>query len=400
MARLRVVAYVCLSLFAARPAAAAPPSPGAAVVASNKFGFELYARTKGDANAICSPVSAWIALTMAWAGARGQTRREVGRVLALGRSEPGWIHAASAALLDTLNARNGKEGVALQVADRLWAQKGLELQPDYLRLLSDRYRAPLESLDFIDATEQARVAINRWGAIQTHDRIPEVLHLGDVDALTRLVITNAVYLKAVWRVQFRKEETTDEPFRTPAGKVVAKMMHHRESSYRYARARDVQIVELDYRGDLSMVVVLPDKADGLDAVERRLASSHQEWLDALDYKVIDLELPRWTARSRRPLDEALVPMGMSTAFTTKADFTGIARTRPLFIHRVLQEAFVSVDEAGTEAAAVTAVVMGTISEGHSTQTPIPFHADHPFLYLIRDKATGAVLFIGRVVDPR
>jgi len=272
--------------------------------------------------------------------------------------------------------------------------------PDYLRLLRDRYRAPLQSLDFIDANEEARVAINRWGAIQTHGRIPEVLQRGDVDTLTRFVITNAVYFKAAWRWLFHKEQTTDGTFKTPAGDVVAKMMHRGESSYRYARARDVQLLELDYLGGLSMVVALPDRPDGLEAVERRLAESHQEWLDALAYQLIDLELPRWTVRSRLPLGDALRTMGMPTAFTPAADFSGIARTGPLFIHRVLQEAFVDVDEGGTEAAAVTAVVGGTVSDVVPTHRPIPFHVDHPFLYLIRDQATGAVLFIGRVVDPR
>jgi len=398
--RLRVVGYLCVSLFAARAAAADRPSPKAAVVASNKFGFELYARLERNANTVCSPVSASIALTMAWTGARGQTRHEMGRVLALGSSEPAKIYPASAALLDTLNGRDGKEGVALQIADRLWAQQGLPLQPDYLRLLRDRYRAPLQSLDFIAATEEARVTINRWGAIQTHDRIPEVLQRGDVDTLTRFVITNAVYFKAAWSRPFHKDQTTDGTFKTPAGEVVAKMMHRGASNYRYARARDVQILELDYLGGLSMVVVLPDKADGLDAVERRLGDSHQQWLDALDDKLIDLELPRWTVRSRLPLSDSLRAMGMPTAFTPAADFSGIARTGPLFIHRVLQEAFVDVDEGGTEAAAVTAVVGGSVSDVIPTHQPIPFHADHPFLYLIRDKATRAVLFIGRVVDPR
>jgi serpin B len=370
------------------------------VAASNKFGFELYARVKaGQGNAIYSPVSASIALTMAWAGARGETQRQMRRVLALGSIDPGQAHPAYAALLEALNGRDGQAGVALRVADRLWGQKDLTFRPEYLRLLSERYRAPLEIVDFVGATEEARLAINRWGAIETRNRIPEVLRQGDVDQGTRLVLTNAVYLKAPWAAEFHKGHTADAPFMTPEGKVVAKMMSN-EGSFRYARAGDLQILELDYRGGLSMVIVLPDAKDGLAAAEGRLADSYVAWLKALDYKYVDLKLPRWTIRSRLMLGDALGEMGMASAFSPAANFTGMSTSRPLFIQRVLQEAFISVDEAGTEAAAITAVVMGTVSDGHSSERPIPFHADHPFLYLIRDKITGAVLFIGRVVDPR
>jgi serpin B len=370
------------------------------VAASNAFGFELYSRVKADQqNVVCAPVSASIALAMAWAGARGETRREMARVLALGATGPERTHAGVAALLDSLNARDGHEGIALHVADRLWGQKDLPFQTDYLRLLNDRYGAPLESVDFAGATEQARTAINRWAATQTHDRIREILLPGDVDALTRLVLTNAVYLKAAWQVEFTKQRTADGPFAAPDGTVAAKMMHN-QASFRYARAPDVQILELDYRNGLSMVIVLPDAKDGLDAVEGRLAGSYAAWLKALDYKLIDLALPRWTVTSRLPLGGFLAAMGMPTAFSLQADFSGIATTRPLFIQKVLQQAFVNVDETGTEAAAVTAVAMATSGHGWSSARPIAFHADHPFLYLIRDRTTGAVLFIGRVVDPR
>jgi serine protease inhibitor len=375
-------------------------SPAAAVAASNKFGFDLYARIKaGPDNAICSPVSAAVALTMAWAGARGETEREMARALSLDATEPNETHAAFAALLDALNRRNGKEGVTLQVADRLWGQKHVDFHPAYLQILGDRYRAPLEAVDFLHATEKARLAINRWAAAKTHDRIREVLHPGDLDSQTRLVLTNAVYLKAAWQVEFAKEATVDGPFTSPTGKVVAKMMET-QAGFRYGRAQGVRILELGYRGDLSMVIVLPDAVDGLEAVENRLAASYQGWLKVLRFKRIDLELPRWTVRSRLTLADALAAMGMPTAFTMAADFSGMADVRPLFIHKILQEAFIDVDEAGTEAAAVTAVVEGTASLMIPTDQPIPFHADHPFLYLIRDKKTGAVLFIGRVVDPR
>ena len=395
-----VALCVCLSLSAARAAPPDRPSPAAAVTASNQFGFDLYARLAvGQKNMICSPVSASIALTMAWAGARGETEREMARALSLGPTAAEETHAAFGALLDVLNRRNGREGVALEVADRLWGQQDVEFAPEYLRLLADRYHAPLEKVDFIRAAEQARVAINRWGAAKTHGRIREVLHPGDLHMDTRLVLTNAVYLKAAWQAEFAKNATVDGPFAAPTGKVVAKMMHQ-QASFNYGRAPGVRILELGYRGDLSMLIVLPDAKGGLAAVESRLAASYEGWLKALRFKRIDLELPRWTIRSRLELAGALAAMGMSNAFTAAADFSGMSSARRLFIDKVLQEAFVKVDEEGTEAAAVTVVMMRAVSAMIYREEPIPFHVDHPFLYLIRDKKTGAVLFIGRVVDPR
>jgi serpin B len=389
-----------LSPCAARAAPPARPSPAVAVTASNAFGFELYARlTAGQKNVICSPVSASIALTMAWAGARGDTEREMARALSLEATEREATHAAFGALLDVLNKRNGREDVTLQVADRLWGQKDVDFEPQYLELLAGRYRAPLEKVDFVNATEKARVAINRWAAAKTHNRIREVLHPGDVHVETRLVLTNAVYLKAGWQAEFAKGATVDGPFTAPTGKVVAKMMHL-QASFNYARAPGARILELGYKGDLSMVIVLPDAKDGLAAVEGRLAASYAGWLKALRFKRIDLELPRWTIRSRLDLGGVLGAMGMASAFTTAADFSGMSSQRRLFIDKVLQEAFVNVDEDGTEAAAVTAVLMRAVSAMVYRDEPIPFHVDHPFLYLIRDKNTGAVLFIGRVVDPR
>jgi len=381
----------------ARPPRRGHPAP--AVAAANAFGFALYPRIRtGEGNAICSPASASIVLTMAWAGARGATQRQMSRVLSLGSTNAQTVHGSFAALLGALNDPS-RDGVTLHVADRLWGQKDLDFRADYLRLLDQRYGAALESVDFVHATEQARGAINRWAATETHDRIPEVLRPGDLTSSTRLVLTNAAYLKAAWVVPFPKERTSNDPFTTPAGNLPVPMMHAQLTS-RYARVPDAQLVELDYRGDLSMVVVLPDRVDGLDLIEGRLASSYQAWTGALEHTLVDVALPRWTVRSRMALSQALAAMGMASAFSPAANFSGMAGSRPLFIDQILQEAFVTVDEEGTEAAVVTAGVVRTTALMKPLRPPIPFHVDHPFLYLIRDKKTGVILFIGRVVDPR
>jgi serpin B len=378
-------------------------SSAGAVRASNRFGFELYSHLKTEReNLICSPAGASIAMAMATAGARGETLAEMTKVLHLEPEKLGESHASFGSLLEALNARDGQQGVALRVADRLWGDDDVDFESDFLSLLATHYRAPLETMDF-GAGEEARVAINRWGALQTRERIREILPPGAVHARTRLVITNAVYFKGAWLHQFAAEATRERPFRTVAGPTPAPMMaQHR--TLRHASAGGVSLVELPYKGDLSMLVFLPDEVDGLEAVESRLSTSYDDWVSALTVKRVDLWLPRWKVTSRLSLGNALETMGMASAFGRSADFTGVAKRRPnedpIAIDKVLQHAFVEVDEVGTEAAAVTAVSMvGVVSARPDEPERVVFHADHPFAYVIRDITTGVVLFAGRVTDP-
>ena len=375
------------------------PSTGAgAALASNRFGFDLYARMNaGDPNLICSPLSAAVALAMASGGARGETQAQMTRVLHIDNDKLAAAHTSFAGLIAGLN---GRDGVALQVSDRLWAQEGLPVRTEYLALLRDRYKAPLATVDFSGAPEAARAAINRWGAAETHDRIKEALPEGAVNPLTRLVLINAVYFKGQWESPFAPYGTQDADFAAPTGKVTTKMMSNL-GTFGYVREGDVQLLELPYGGGLSMVVVLPDAARGLPEVEARSGGSYAGWLAALSPAYVDVKLPRWTATSSLSLRETLGPMGMPLAFAGAADFSGMVGGEALHISDVLQQAFIEVNEQGTEAAAVT--VLGNVKEsygGDVGRPPIPFHADHPFLYFIRDRKTDAILFIGRVVAPR
>jgi len=371
-------------------------TPEGATAASNAFGFDLYARIKQDGgNLICSPFSAAVALNMASAGARGETRDQMLSVLHVDRQHAAETHASFGGLLGLLNARDTTDGVELHVADRLWGQSGVAFKPDFLALLRDSYGAPLETVDFAHAAEAARTTINRWVSAQTRDRIPEILQENDVGGTTRLVLTNAVYFKGKWDKPFVKGYTTPRRFTGVSGPVHVPMMAQ-EESFAYARDGDVQVIELTYGGDLSMVVVLPDGAADLPTVERKLARHAADWLAALRPTLVDLWLPRWTSRSRLPLTPPLMDAGMSLAFTSGADFSGTS-DEPLFIDEVVQEAFIEVNETGTEAAAATAIMESAVSDEESPRVvPKIFHADHPFLYLIRDRKTGAVLFLGRV----
>jgi serpin B len=377
--------------------------------ASNRFGFELYARAESpDRNVICSPASASIALTMAAAGARGQTQAEMTRVLRLDPQTLAAAHLSFANLLAELNGRNGKDGVALSVANRLWGERDLQFRSDFLSLLDLRYHAPLAQLDFLHDSDAARVTINEWASHETHGLITDVLPPGVVNATTRLVLTNAVYFKGTWEKPFAEAATFDGPFLTPHGRVTAKVMSQ-EDGFAYAQADGAQILELPYKGGLSMIVVLPEAAAGLAAVEDRIADHYDRWVADLEPRLVNLWLPRWTTTSTLSLAETLAKMGMPLAFDAhQADFLGMADAEALaklpglprlFIAAVLQKSFIETNETGTEAASVTAVGMEQEVSASIGPKPVVFHADHPFLYLIRETATGAILFIGRVVDP-
>jgi serpin B len=370
-------------------------TPAGATTASNAFGFDLYARIKHDGdNLICSPLSAAVALNMASAGAHGPTLAEMLRVLRVDPQRATETHASFGGLLRTLNARDGTDGLALHVADRLWGQSGVDFKPDFVALLRDSYGAPMETVDFAKAPERARVAINKWVASQTHDRIPEILGSGEVTDTTRLVLTNAIYFKGKWKKPFAAYHTESRPFTGVSGAANVPMMAQQDA-FGYLRDGDVQVVELPYGGDLSMVVVLPDGAGDLPAVERNIARHYADWVAALEPALVDLWLPRWTLSSRVDLGPPLNAAGMRRALTTHADFSGISDVA-IFIDKIVQVAFIDVNETGTEAAAATAVGMEMRSLRIPRVKPKIFHADHPFLYLIRDRKTGAVLFVGRV----
>jgi serpin B len=307
-------------------------------------------------------------------------------------------HASFGKLLLALNRGGGSnDGVILTVADRLWGQKDLAFNEEFLALLRDRYHAPLEPVDFVGAPQAALAAINNWASTQTHGRIPQILGGDAVGPSTRLILTNAVYFLGNWVKPFHPDTTREGDFTGVKGPVKVKIMHQKDT-FAHAREGDAQIVELPYKGNLSMLVVLPDTAAGLPAVEKRMGEKYDAWVAALRPKEVELELPRWTFTSDLSLVKPLGQLGMRRAFHGDADFLGIAAGGGLAINEVIQKAFIEVNETGTEAAAVTALGVYSLALGPPPPQPVIFHADHPFLYFIRDTTTGAILFIGRVVD--
>jgi len=399
---MRSVCLLLLAAVAASPVAADETSTVDALVRSlassnNKFGFELYARlAREDGNLAYSPFSVSSALAMTYAGARGKTAAEMATVLHLPKSEGDALHAAAGLLMKRLASGSGGDAHELAIANALWGQKGEPFLDSFLSLVNKNYGAGFRQTDFRAAPDAARRTINAWVQKKTRDRIKDLLEPGIITPDTVLVLTNALYFKGTWRYPFSKRATANRPFQLRGGKTVDVPTMHVAAHIRYAEDEYAQVLEMPYRGGrMSMVVLLPkDLAQfekGLDA--KRVAAL----TDRLAATQVSVYLPRFKMTSKFKLAKTLAGMGMPTAFTGRADFSGIDGRKSLFISAVEHKAFIAVDESGTEAAAATAVVM---KRGGRPPRGTLFRADRPFLYLIRDTKTGCILFVGRVVDPR
>lgn len=367
------------------------------VQGNNRFAFDHYARlSAGDGNLFYSPYSIESALAMTSAGARGPTAEEMARVLHY-TLDAKRLYPAFAELTRDLNGRGLPRDYQLNVAQSLWGDTGLTTNPDFDRLIRTHFGARLRGVKFHEKPGEARQQINRWVEERTNNRVKNLLGELDVTQLTRLVLVNAIYFKAAWQHPFLKDKTRDDVFHA-AGKDVQIKMMHQSDSFRYAEDADTQVLELPYENDeLSMVVFLPRDKKGVAKLEQTLTAAQVEgWLGKLAPRSVDVALPRFKVEARFELQRTLSEMGMPLAFSPMADFSGISTSEALMISKVIHQAFVNVDEEGTEAAAATVVVMMRASDGGKS---VPFRADHPFVFLIRDKATGTILFAGRVNDP-
>lgn len=372
----------------------------------NQLGTDLYARLRTQpGNLAVAPGSIALAFGMTEAGARGETLAEMRRVL----------HSTLAAdrqsaALGALSARwNGQlgEGVTARTANRLFGATRYTFEEPYVALTRSIFAAPLERTDFAQAGA-ARQRINGWVAEQTMDKIRDLLPAPAITPDTRLVLVNAMYLRAPWDTAFSTYATRDEPFFVGGTTSTPVPTMSRPASFGYAAGDGFKVLEVPYRGgQLAMDIFLPDARDGVARVESALTAARiASTVGALTPTRVTLRLPRFRVETPSiGLRDALTGLGMARAFDrTAADFTGIANPpRPedrLFISDAFHKVFVEVNEAGTEAAAATAVVMARAGGMPPAAPPTMFVVDHPFVFVIRDTSTGAVLFMGRVVDPR
>jgi serpin B len=369
----------------------------------NTFGLDLYRRlASAPGNLVFSPASIELALAMTRPGARGLTGTQMDTVMHDVGSD-GFAPAISA-LQAALDARSGSfrdwnhdaRDITLRTANAAFAQQDLRFERAYLEALAARFDAGVRLVDYVSSTEAARGRINAWVADQTEQRIPELLARGTITDMTVLVLANAIYLKAPWVKAFPIEATASRPFaRVDGSSIDVPMMSGLSMELPYAEGAGWRAVELPYVGDsLAMTVVLPDE---LAAFERGLgAGGLDRVVAAFSSRHVRLSMPKFDIETATDLAEQLSALGMPLAFTDRADFSGMTAEAQLFIAHVVHQANISVDEKGTEAAAATAVVAERTSAPNDVVT-LTF--DRPFLFAVRDVPTGAVLFLGRVVDP-
>ena len=414
MTRPLPLLITCLVLLATGWVAEPAPSPtadqAAVVKGNNAFAIELYGQLRNQSgNLFFSPESISTALAMTYAGARADTAAEMAKTLHF-TLPPGQLHPAMGAMLRDRNAAHG--GYQLKEADALWAQQGYSLLPEFLQLNKDNYQAGLNQVDFKGATEASRQTINLWVEQRTENKIRELLAPGSLTPDTRLVLTNAIYFKGDWDMQFKKEDTKDEDFHLSDAQTIKTPLMHIQKGFNHFDGGSFQALEIPYENnELSMIILLPKAMEGLSAFEQSLSPANmQQFLEQLrPAQVVIVTLPKFKIEAQFVLGGRLMAMGMKEAFDQKmADFSGMASRKTmqldgnLCISEVIHKAYVDVDEEGTEAAAATAVIHRGITGFHSSPPPPPiiFRADHPFMFLIRDNRSGSILFMGRVTNPR
>ncbi len=367
--------------------------------ADGRFATALFSKlVDGQSdNVVMSPASVAICLEMAYAGARGKTAAEMANVLRVDGVSPLQVAAAAAHFHDALAPLATDKNELLSIANKVWVQSGFPLVPSYDAAMRTGFGAGLQRTDFVKDPEGARNAINADIAAATRDKIQDLIPEGLIDDTTRLVLTNAVYLHAKWAHPFDPDETMPRPFHLTDGQTTNPQTLHEAATLEYVRDEGYQAVRLPYAGGrLAMTILLPDGALGPledQLVTRGLAAL----MSSAKPTDLTLDLPKFKYTWSHDLHETLAALGMPTAFSDAADFSGISR-EPLKIAFVQHKAFVAVDEKGTEAAAATAGGMVALSL-RVAQTPTEMRVDHPFLFAITDTTTGLPLFIGQVTNP-
>jgi len=384
-----------------------PGSETSVVDGNNRFALDLYALladdpTHRDDNLFFSPFSISSALAITYEGARGTTVEEIRSVFHFPENQT-VMRSGFAGIISGINSK--ANAYMLRTANALWAEQTYPFLAGYISAAEQHYGVKTTNLDFINKPEDSRVAINTWVEDQTEDRIKDLLQPGTIDPFTRLVITNAIYFKGTWVKQFDENKTTDADFRTGTGKTVEVRMMERtdeDAVFLYAETDMLQALSMPYESgdgkDLSMLVLLP-KNDDISLVEESLNTSILSSLhDSFMTRRVIVYFPKFVMETKYSLPGMLSAMGMPTAFTRAADFSGMDGTKDLYIDDVIHQAFVEVNEEGTEAAAATAVVMRLSAMPLEETVPL-FRADHPFIFFIQERETGNILFMGRVSDP-
>ncbi len=398
-----VIAFVAISLVLHDTAVSrAEEQPLKSIARSNTgFCFDLYSRLKQQkGNLFFSPYSISVALAMTYAGARGNTRKEMAEVLHFPTDDKE-INEGFLLLQKHFKQLEDQGAIQIHVANAIWCQKGEKILRTFLDTLLHYYDSRPFLVDFRSNTEAARNRINSWVEKETENRIKNLIPRGALTPFSRLVLTNAIYFKGKWAEEFKEENTKKQKFFTTPGHYVFVPMMYREARFRMIRYPTFRVIELPYVGNsLSMLIFLPEKVDGLKTLEKSLnVDTFTKFASALRQSPkmkVRVYIPKFSMTSGFCLSKTLRNLGMKSAFSG-ADFSGINGKKNLFLSSVVHKAFVDVNEEGTEAAAATGVM---ISMTAAISRPIPvFRADHPFIFVIQDNYSGSILFMGRVQNP-
>ena len=361
----------------------------------NEFAFDFYRNVSDtDENVFFSPVSIYTAFSVLYEGARGET---AGQMLGVFGFEPDdeERHSASAHMMAALNAEDPH--AVLEMANALWLADWFAPYEQYLDIARNTYLATVETVDFAGEGKPGVKKVNDWAAEKTRDKITAVLPRQSVDDSTAAVITNAVYFKGTWLVQFPKEATEEGKFWKGGEESIDAEFMHVTDNFGYADTGGAQVLRLPYEGDrLSMLAVLPGETGGLERLEAEMSAKQMsEYIEMLEPQDVVVSLPKFETKTKYDLQKRLVDLGMPDVFTAIADLSGLSDNGNLYVDRATHDAYVKVNEEGTEAAAVT-----VISMSESEPPPLPyFNADRPFLFAIYDEQSGLILFMGRISDP-
>lgn len=370
----------------------------------NAFSLDLYEKLKQPGkNLFMSPYSGSVALSMAYAGSRGETESQMAKVLHYNTGQD-QVHEALSALQRAIKSSASSSGISLNIANALWGQKGYDFREQFLDVLKSQYGSRFREVDFKGSPGEAITEINRWGNEETKGRIKDLL--GKLPPDTRLILANAIYFKGMWDSKFKKSRTKKEIFFLNGGSEIQVPLMRRTDDFGYMEEKNFQALELPYKGNrFSMFVFLPRRKSGLAQFEKSLTmKSLADYLKSRRVQKVKVYLPRFKLTDSLELRTALASLGMNDAFSfAKADFSWMSadEVRDLFIGSVRQKSFVEVKEEGTEAVAVTTIEMRPQSIVIQKEPPpIPvFRADHPFMFFIRHNPTNCILFMGRVVKP-
>lgn len=367
---------------------------------NNQFAFDLYSKIKTESdNLFFSPFSISSALAMTYGGAEKETKNQMSSTLHFATDREAF-HSEFNKLIMSLDQIGG---VQLNVANSLWAQKGFIFLKDYLDLIKEHYKSEVNIVDFKKDSEKCRIKINQWVEDETNEKIQDLLKPGMVNSGTRLVLTNAIYFLGNWARQFEEKHTEKSTFiKADRDNIEVPFMNEFSEDYYYLKNDFMKILELPYKKKrLSMIIMLPNSNTDMKKLENSLTiENYNKWISSLSrLDVNHVSIPKFKFTGEFSLGEILADMGMPMAFSDRADFSGMTGKLDLKIDKVIHKAFVEVNERGTEAAAATAVTMIETTAMPGEEEIITFIADHPFIFLIRDKHSNSILFIGKVMDP-